>query len=58
MTANLETFTGRLLEAARRAGAEAADAIAVAGDSLSIEVRDGALEQAERSEGVDLGCGC
>ena len=33
------------------AGAEAADAIAVAGDSLSIEVRNGALEQAERAEG-------
>jgi PmbA protein len=51
----LETLTARLLDAARRAGAEAADAIAVAGDSLSIEVRDGALEQAERAEGIDLG---
>ena len=51
----LETLTERLLEAARRAGAESADAIAVTGDSLSIEVRDGALEQAERSEGIDLG---
>ena len=27
----------------------------MAGDSLSIEVRNGALEQAERAEGVDLG---
>ena len=41
--------------AAARAGAEAADAIAVAGESLSIEVRDGALEQAERAEGVEIG---
>ena len=34
---------------------EAADAIAVAGDSRSIEVRNGALEQAERAEGIDVG---
>ncbi len=55
MAEDLETLTGRLLQAARAAGAEAADAIAVAGDSLSIEVRGGALEQAERAEGVDIG---
>lgn len=55
MTQNLEELTGALLRAARRAGAESADAIAVAGDSLSIEVRGGALEHAERSEGVDIG---
>ena len=55
MAANLEALTGQLLAAAKAAGAEAADAIAVAGDSLSIEVRNGALEQAERSEGIDLG---
>ena len=52
---DLAELTGRLLDAAKAAGAEAADAIAVAGDSLSIEVRAGALEQAERAEGVDLG---
>jgi PmbA protein len=55
MAEDLEALTGRLLQAARAAGAEAADAVAVAGDSLSIEVRNGALEQAERAEGVDLG---
>src|SRR5918996_6111087 len=55
MAAELEALTGALLDAARAAGAEAADAIAVAGDSLSIEVRGGALEQAERAEGVDIG---
>ncbi len=55
MAADLEALTGRLLAAARAAGAEAADALAVAGDSLSVEVRGGALEQAERSEGIDLG---
>jgi PmbA protein len=51
----LDRLTHALLDAARAAGAEAADAIAVAGTSLSIDVRGGALEQAERSEGVDVG---
>jgi PmbA protein len=55
MAADLEGLAARLLDAARAAGAEAADAVAVAGDSLSIEVRNGDLEQAERAEGVDLG---
>ena len=55
MAADLEALAARLIDAAKAAGAEAADAIAVAGDSLSIEVRNGALEQAERSEGIDLG---
>lgn len=44
-----------MLEAAQKAGAGAADAMAVAGTSLSIGVRAGTLEQAERSEGVDIG---
>ncbi|MFO1105714.1 MAG: TldD/PmbA family protein [Amaricoccus sp.] len=52
---DLAGLAGALLDAARAAGAEAADAIAMAGDSLSIEVRNGALEQAERAEGVDIG---
>jgi PmbA protein len=51
----LDQLTDALLAAARRAGADAADAVAVAGTSLSIDVRAGALEQAERSEGVDVG---
>ena len=50
-----EALTQQLLDAAKAAGAEASDAIVVSGTSLSIEVRDGALEQAERSEGLDLG---
>ena len=53
--ADLDALTGSLLAAAARAGAESADAIAVAGESLSIEVRNGALEQAERAEGVEIG---
>ncbi len=55
MSENLENLAVRLMEAALSAGADAADALAVAGDSLSIEVRGGALEQAERAEGVEIG---
>ncbi|WP_372886988.1 TldD/PmbA family protein, partial [Shimia sp.] len=44
-----------MLGAAKTAGADAADAMAVRGTSLAIDVRAGALEQAERSEGIDLG---
>lgn len=51
----LETLTEALLDAARRAGAEAADVIAAEGTSLSIDVRGGRLEQAERSEGIEVG---
>ncbi|MEX5728077.1 PmbA protein [Rhodovulum iodosum] len=55
MPQDLSALTDALLSAARKAGAEDADAIAVEGTSLSIDVRQGRLEQAERAEGVDLG---
>ncbi|NUB46345.1 TldD/PmbA family protein [Fertoebacter nigrum] len=55
MSDRLHDLTAALLEAARRAGAEAADALAVEGTSLSIDIRAGKLEQAERSEGIELG---
>jgi PmbA protein len=55
MRADLPALTEALLDAARRAGAEAADALAVAGTASGIDVRDGRLEQAERSEGVEVG---
>lgn len=45
----------QLIDAARRAGADAADAIALSGTALSIDVRGGRLEQAERAEGTDIG---
>jgi len=45
----------RLVEAARRAGADAADAVAVRSMSLSVEVREGAVEEAERAESDDVG---
>ncbi len=35
--ADLENLTAKMLDAAKRAGAEAADAIVIKGDSLSIE---------------------
>jgi PmbA protein len=44
-----------MLDAAKAAGAETADAMVMRGTSVSIDVREGKLEQAERSEGVDLG---
>ncbi|WP_126975148.1 TldD/PmbA family protein [Frigidibacter oleivorans] len=55
MSDRLERLTQALLAAAARAGAGAADAIAVDGVAQSIDVRDGRLEQAERSEGVEIG---
>ncbi|MBX6373403.1 MAG: TldD/PmbA family protein [Acetobacteraceae bacterium] len=44
-----------LVAAARRAGADAADAILVNGRSLSVQRRLGKIEQLERAEGFDLG---
>lgn len=55
MSQPLDALTDALLTAAKRAGADAADAMAVQGTSVSIDVRGGALEHAERSEGIDIG---
>ncbi|MEC7670212.1 MAG: DNA gyrase modulator, partial [Pseudomonadota bacterium] len=55
MAHNLSDLTQQLLEAAKKAGADAADALAVDGTSISIDVRSGKLEQAERSDGVEIG---
>lgn len=44
-----------LVAAARRAGADAADAVLVNGRSLSVQRRLGRIEQLERAEGFDLG---
>jgi PmbA protein len=51
----LTTLAERLVAAARRAGADAADAIAERGISQSVEVRDGTVEASERSEGDNMG---
>jgi PmbA protein len=51
----LSDLAERLVADAKRAGADAADAVAVRSVSLSVEVRDGAVEESERAEGDDLG---
>lgn len=51
----LSDLAQRLVEAARRAGADAADAVAVRGVSQGVEVREGRVEESERSEGDDVG---
>ncbi len=55
MSHDLSKLTEALLAHARMAGAGAADALAVASNSQSIDIRLGKLEQAERSEGVEIG---
>lgn len=55
MTQSPEGLTAQLLDAARKAGADASDAVVMQGTSLSIDVRAGTLEQAERAEAIDLG---
>lgn len=49
------TTLSDLIAAAKRAGADSADALLVASTSLSVRRRLGAIEQLERSEGCDLG---
>jgi PmbA protein len=55
MTQNLNEIAQQLLDIAKRAGADAADVLVADGTSVSIDVRGGALEHAERAEGVDIG---
>lgn len=55
MTQSLEDLCQAMLDAARKAGAEAADAIAISGGSVEVDIRAGALEKAERSESTDIG---
>jgi PmbA protein len=51
----LDALTQHLLDAARKAGAEAADCMTLRATSASVGVRNGVLEQAERAEGTDIG---
>ena len=55
MNQRLSDLTEAMLDAATKAGAEAADAMATEGKSISIDVREGALEHAERAEGIEIG---
>lgn len=49
------SLTAALLDAALKAGAEQADALAVGGAALSVDVRGGTLEHAERADGTEIG---
>jgi PmbA protein len=51
----LTALAERLVKAARAAGADSADALAMRSVSLSVELRDGAVEESERAEGNDMG---
>jgi PmbA protein len=51
----LSDLAERLVAAARRAGADQADAVAVRSVSLSVDVRNGAVEESQRSESDDVG---
>jgi PmbA protein len=51
---DLTDRAARLVEAAKRAGADTADAVCVRGISLSVEVRLGKIEETGRSEGDDF----
>jgi len=50
-----QAILGSLLDAARKAGADAADALFVEGVSSSVSYRLGKLEDVERAENYDLG---
>ena len=55
MTQRTHDLAQMLLAAAKKAGAEAADTMVAEEASVMIDVRGGVLEQAERSEGRDVG---
>jgi len=55
MTQSLADLTQQLIAAAKAAGADSADAVAIAGTSVNIDVRSGVLEEAQRSESTDVG---
>ena len=51
----LQALTQALLAAAAREGADQADAVALEASAISVDVRGGGLEHAERAEGVEIG---
>lgn len=55
MKISLEEVAQQLIDAAKKCGAESADAIIVEGSNVSIDVRNGKLEQAESSQGIEAG---
>lgn len=55
MSQSLDDLSHALIDAALKAGAQTADAIAIRGESVIVDMRGGTLEQAERAEGTDIG---
>jgi len=55
MPDTLDDLTHALIDAAHKAGAGAADAVVMRGQSVIVDMRGGTLEQAERAEGTDIG---
>ncbi|QJU56676.1 TldD/PmbA family protein [Sphingomonas sp. AP4-R1] len=55
MTSVSEDRVAALVEAARRAGADAADAVYYRSESTQVQVRLGALEDVQRSDGEEIG---
>jgi len=55
MTTDHQSLAEQLLDAALKAGAEAADVIVTTETGTFVGVTGGALEEAERAEGLDLG---
>jgi PmbA protein len=51
----LTALAERLVAAAQKTGADAADAVAVRSVSVGVEIRDGAVDESERAEGDDVG---
>ena len=51
----LDFVTQKLLDQAKLMGADEADVIATKGQSLNVDVRQGALENADRAEGTEVG---
>src|SRR5262249_12367274 len=52
---SLTALADRLVQAAKKAGADAADAVAMRSVSLGVQVREGEAEESERAEGNDMG---
>jgi PmbA protein len=55
MTDRMADTAGKLLALAKEAGADAADVLAVAGEFIEVEMREGVTEKLERSEDRDFG---
>ena len=55
MDSKLKKLTKNLLSEAKKAGAETADVIALGDVSISVDILDGSLEKAERSESTKIG---